>query len=826
MNKLLLAFSLVSLLLGCQKANNGDERNGSQQPADKGLPISVVDGKVRFYMDYSAPGSLREALGLPTNDFTGCKVNVNGSDYTLYPDESGNWYADVEAMSNDTYNAVLLTRNSSKWFGSSAYKDLAVPHSQFWSLTRASFKDFPRYASYNESDGNVLKFSDAVSMLDIRIKGSGKIASVKVRAENGEVIAGKAVYSPSRGTLQMTEGVDFEVVNCTEKGEFVSLGQDGVSVPVIIAPSNPAKGLEITVCGADHRMARKTVSTGALKAGAVTRVDFDYAPDSDLVWYEGFDNFVWGGNIIGGEKTKGYSPDASKLGILDGGDRDGYADAFAPVSCDTPGTGFIQSNTWADVSGKWVGTSHLMSDSYVVSRNLAGWRYLFRCQEYQGVIAVGSGEGNKSRGVMQTAAISNVSGFADIEVEFKFCFENGAGDDLLFELVNAGYINSLKVNGKDIDAEITYSSSASLATISRTKVSIPTSALEAKTWHTATITATNATDGTYLYFAGADPNAATVHGFYLDDITVRRTADNVRKGNLRILYWNIQNGMWSDQHNNYDNFVAFVKKYDPDICVWCEAASIYKDRTNSSQSASNRFLPGGWSALAARYGHSYCALGGHRDNYPQEITSKYPISTLLKITDSNVSGKPIAHGAALQQVNVNGRLLHFVTCHMWPQAYGYGVSSANREASAAANEGDYYRQFEMQYILSRTINAPAYSSVTDWILLGDFNSRSRLDNWYLGYPANDTRLLTQDVVLNNTQLHDAVYEYYLPPKNYVSTTGGTGRIDYVYLSSPLMEKVVNVVVVGDKWMTQSPSIYVPSFYDPSDHRPILVDLEL
>ena len=427
---------------------------------------------------------------------------------------------------------------------------------------------------------------------------------------------------------------------------------------------------------------------------------------------------------------------------------------------------------------------------------------------------------------MQTAAISNVSGFADIEVEFKFCFENGAGDDLLFELVNAGYINSLKVNGKDIGAEITYSSSASLATISRTKVSIPTSALEAKTWHTATITATNATDGTYLYFAGADPNAATVHGFYLDDITVRRTADNVRKGNLRILYWNIQNGMWSDQHNNYDNFVAFVKKYDPDICVWCEAASIYKDRTNSSQSASNRFLPGGWSALAARYGHSYCALGGHRDNYPQEITSKYPISTLLKITDSNVSGKPIAHGAALQQVNVNGRLLHFITCHMWPQAYGYGVSSANREASAAANEGDYYRQFEMQYILSRTINAPAYSSVTDWILLGDFNSRSRLDNWYLGYPANDTRLLTQDVVLNNTQLHDAVYEYYLPPKNYVSTTGGTGRIDYVYLSSPLMEKVVNVVVVGDKWMTQSPSIYVPSFYDPSDHRPILVDLEL
>ena len=44
---------------------------------------------------------------------------------------------------------------------------------------------------------------------------------------------------------------------------------------------------------------------------------------------------------------------------------------------------------------------------------------------------------------------------------------------------------------------------------------------------------------------------------------------------LKILYWNIQNGMWSDQGNNYDNFVDFVKSEDPDICVWCEAESRY-----------------------------------------------------------------------------------------------------------------------------------------------------------------------------------------------------------------------------------------------------------
>ena len=814
------------ILLSCGKIPAGGEQPGPEKTSGKGDPITVVDGKVRFYMDYSPAGSVREALGLPTDDFTGYKVNVNGNDYTLYKDDSGSWYADVEAVSNNVYNAVLLTRNSSRWFGSSAYKDVAVPHSQFWSLTAGAYKDYPRYASYAEESGNVLNFQDAVALLLVGVKGNGGLTSVKVRSSAGEILAGKAVYTPSRKSFNMTEGVDFAVVNCTDGGKFVPLGDIGTDIPVLVSPVSLRNGAEVTVCGSDHRMVRASVSPGALSSGSVTRVFVDYRPDADLVWYEGFDNCVWGGNIIGGEKTRGYSPDASKIGIVDGGQRDGYADALAPVSCDTPGTGFIQSNTWADVSGKWVRTSHVMSDSYVLSRNFSSWRYLFRCQEYQGVMAVGSGEGNKARGIMQTAPIANVSGLADITVEFKFCFESGAGDNLLFELVNAGYITSMTVDGKDMAADITYVGSAGLVPIDRTKVSIPASALDPKTWHTAFITAKNATDGTYLFFAGADATAATVHGFYIDDITVRLKADAVRKGNLRLLYWNIQDGMWSDQANNYDNFVAFVKKYDPDICVWCEAASIYKDNTNSSQTSSLRFLPGGWASLAARYGHNYCALSGWRDNFPQEITSKYPITTLLKITDTNLSGKPVAHGAAVQQVNVNGRLLHFVTCHMWPQAYGYGVSTAKREESAAANEGDYYRQFEMQYIVSHTVNDPAYSGVVDWILLGDLNSRSRLDNWYLGYPDNDTRLLTQDVVLNSTSLHDVIYEMYPPPQNYVSSTGGVSRIDFVYASSSLMNQVVDALVLGDKWMTQSYSVYVPAFMDPSDHRPILIDFDL
>ena len=58
---------------------------------------------------------------------------------------------------------------------------------------------------------------------------------------------------------------------------------------------------------------------------------------------------------------------------------------------------------------------------------------------------------------------------------------------------------------------------------------------------------------------------------------------------LKVLYWNIQNGMWSDQGNNYDNFVEFVKEQNPDICVWCEAESRYRTGTADKMTEYDEF---------------------------------------------------------------------------------------------------------------------------------------------------------------------------------------------------------------------------------------------
>ena len=114
---------------------------------------------------------------------------------------------------------------------------------------------------------------------------------------------------------------------------------------------------------------------------------------------------------------------------------------------------------------------------------------------------------------------------------------------------------------------------------------------------------------------------------------------------LKILYWNIQNGMWSDQGNGYDNFVAFVSEVDPDICIWCEAESRYITGSDKKLMVSEgQYLPWNWDLLAARYGHDYTLICGKRDGFPQVITSKYPIKIVKRIT-GNGDDIIVVHGS-------------------------------------------------------------------------------------------------------------------------------------------------------------------------------------
>lgn len=815
------AIALLTMGAACDKPS-GDKDGDGKGTSNVGDDIEVVDGKVRFYLSFAEDGT-RKAMGL--DSFTGCKVQVNGKDCYPNKDPEGRWVIDVPAAANGEYTAARINAESAKWYTGTPFREVPVPIGQFYRTGGNEIGNYPCYATYRKETGNQLVFNDAFALLDIVVKGNAALTSIQAVAVGGQAVSGRGSFSPSKNAFTFLDSAPRAVLNCAPQGAGAKLSAEGVHFPLMIAPGKFSQGIELTLCDAGHRMFRQTIPAFEIAAGGVKTVSVVYQPADDLVWYEGFDRLVWGGDLMGGQNSYGYAPDAEKTGIDGGTARTGAEYATTKVSYDTPGSGFIQSNTWEEVSGYTVASSHQMSEGYIRSRGLDEYTYLFRCQEYQGMMVVGAG--NAARGILRTPPITNMDGFATVKLSFRFCFFPGATDSFLCQVLNGGQLTEVKVDGRTIVSgadKFNYTANASTWVGSQSHLPVPASLAEKKTWHEVEATIEHATDGTCFYFAGNSSNSGN-HGFCVDDILVTRlSAADSRKGNLRLLYWNIQNGMWADQPNNYDNFVAWVKKYDPDICVWCESASIYKDRTGTSAPTADRFLPNGWPGLAARYGHQHSAVGGWRDNYPQTVTSKYPVTSILKITNTDVNNKPIAHGAAIQEVNVNGRKLWFVTAHMWPQGYGYGVSSANQEASKAKHEGDYYREYEMNYIVAHTINDSKYATQQDWFLLGDFNSRSRRDNWFYNYAADDTALLTQDVVLNKTDMVDVIAQSH--PGQFITSTMGSARIDFVYASPSMYAKVVDAMVLMDKWTSSVKSTWYPSFYDPSDHRPILIDLEI
>lgn len=294
---------------------------------------------------------------------------------------------------------------------------------------------------------------------------------------------------------------------------------------------------------------------------------------------------------------------------------------------------------------------------------------------------------------------------------------------------------------------------------------------------------------------------------------------------LRLLYWNIQNGMWAGQGNDYREFVEFVDSVKPDICVWCEASSIYKTGLDKGLSESERYLPSHWNELAARYGHGYVYKGGERDSYPQVITSRYPIENVKRIIGEEPDSV-VTHGAGWVRFNLNGDTINLVSLHTWPQAYAFRVPEERRAANKAAGGGNRYRRMEMEYICRHTIESVPGADRQLWMMMGDFNSRSRLDNRFLGFRADSSAFLCHDYILENTPYIDVISKKY--PRSLMSTTADPRlRIDFIYCTPPLYDRIISARIIRNAYTTPVRDPKKQSnFYLPSDHLPIVVDFDL
>lgn len=291
---------------------------------------------------------------------------------------------------------------------------------------------------------------------------------------------------------------------------------------------------------------------------------------------------------------------------------------------------------------------------------------------------------------------------------------------------------------------------------------------------------------------------------------------------LRILYWNIQNGMWSDQGNNYDNFVEFVKSEEPDICVWCEAESRYRTGTSEKITSYDEFyLPWNWDILARRYGHRYVLVCGKRDTFPQVITSRYPIR-IVKRVNGNGDDIVVVHGAGWAQIEVGGKELNIVTLHTWPQRYAY--LAKDQAESSKLQEGDVFRAAEMEYICSQTIGSVPKAAGQYWMMLGDFNAKSRVDNHVYGMSEDDKGFLVHDYVMGHTPYIDVIDRMH--PGDFQKSTLSGKRIDFIYMTEPLFRKVRSAEIIHDGFAESSRDPRLHSFCNPSDHYPILVEMKL
>ena len=314
----------------------------------------------------------------------------------------------------------------------------------------------------------------------------------------------------------------------------------------------------------------------------------------------------------------------------------------------------------------------------------------------------------------------------------------------------------------------------------------------------------------------------------------RQAYEKGAKNDLRVLYWNIQDGMWSGQADGYKAFVDYVKDKNPDVCIWAEAESLYRTGTDKPLAKDDRYLPDNWQQLAWRYGHAYVYLAAHPDDYPQVITAKYPIENVKRLKGTKEN--PIAHGAGWATVRVGGRKVNLVTFHAWPLKWKFDCwePMEKRNASVAARGGDYQRRDEIAQLCEQTVLRRTCETGDLWLMAGDFNAVARSDNGYYKLPEDDPAFLLHDWIAARTPYVDIVKKFH--PDAFVPTVfhddktygyQGGKRIDFVYLTPELAKCAVSATVLKDAYARSERDANKAgsNLRHPSDHLPIVVDFD-
>lgn len=267
------------------------------------------------------------------------------------------------------------------------------------------------------------------------------------------------------------------------------------------------------------------------------------------------------------------------------------------------------------------------------------------------------------------------------------------------------------------------------------------------------------------------------------------------KDHVRILCYNILEGMKLDTTPNKVVFVDWVKSINPDIVALQEV---------------NKFKQRQLEDMARSYGHPYAVLL-KENGYPVAITSKYPILYVSKVIDN------MSHGFIRAKVD------------------GYNIIALH------LNPHKYWKRNEEIALVLETIKQSGDDE--NWLLMGDFNSLSPLDadgfvNGKLleamkaeeaGRPGVVENLV--DGQLLDYSVHQAIldqgfvdvakikystFESSCETKSFLLTHKypAEKRYDFIYISNNLKSDYINASIIKDSFT----DVY-------SDHYPVLLDLK-
>lgn len=464
--------------------------------------------------------------------------------------------------------------------------------------------------------------------------------------------------------------------------------------------------------------------------------------------------------------------------------------------------------------------------------------------------SAGAAETSLHRGV-KTQPLSMLNGINEVEISFTIIPKDKWHSFVEFAAYDAGVVKELWINGikRSLNREV-YPYEDSM--IEKIKMIADNEILrysgkldDQQTWNTVRMVVSGVTPKTSFGWAANPESDKTKHGFCIDNIEMKVISTVTRENTLRIMTYNVQNGIWGDEQNNYDNFVKWMQEQDPDICIFCESQTIYKTQTHEKCDVTERYLPygkghnwergtepylepEGWIELGTRWGHTYAKIGAHIDNHPVTVTSKYPVTLVQKLGDKNPH--EIWHGGIHAQVEVNGERINIVGYHTWPfsmsrEARGKGKQV--EQESTWANGGHDYRTYETEYFIQNTVNNPKFAEEKFWIITGDTNCRSSLDDYYYEYGPESPRYGSNNYVLKHSGCHDLTKVYNSPDKRDVmmSSTQKFARIDIMYGSDEMCKRMIRAEIPKD-YFTSAPYNKEMRFYDKSsDHLPVIVDFK-